>query len=203
MADPVNQSLEVITDVGEKVSPVLSNIVIAVLILLLGLIIGKLIGNLIRRALNEVQLDKHFRTAVRVRFSIEKFIANLVSYIIYFIAVIMSLNKLGLTTVIITIITAIIVLVIVLSFLLAIRDFFPNLLGGARIKTKKIFKEGDDVQIREVRGRITYSGLLETRLITPYDEEVIIPNSIFNKRQVIVRRKSSDKKIEKKTDEKR
>ncbi len=198
MANPVNESLEMISGVSQKAGDVLSNIVIAVLILLLGLIIGKLLGNLIRRALNEIQLDKYFRTAVKVRFSLEKFIGNLVSYVIYFIAAIMSLNKLGLTTAIVTIITAIIVLVIVLSFLLAVKDFFPNLIGGARVKTKKLFKEGDNVQIREVRGRVTYSGLLETRLITPYDEEVIIPNSVFNKRQVIVRRKSSDNKGEKK-----
>ena len=41
MADPVNESLEVLTGVTNKVNPVLSKIVIAVLILLIGLIIGR------------------------------------------------------------------------------------------------------------------------------------------------------------------
>src|SRR4030042_3457579 len=134
MANPVNEALEVISGVSQKAGDVLSNIVIAVLILLLGLIIGKLLGNLIRRALNEIQLDKYFRTAVKERFSLEKFIGNLVSYVIYFIAAIMSLNKLGLTPPIVLIITAIIVLVIVLSFLFAVQDFFPNLIGGGKSK---------------------------------------------------------------------
>ena len=42
MADPVNESLEVITGVSETVNPVIAKAVIAVLILLIGLILGKL-----------------------------------------------------------------------------------------------------------------------------------------------------------------
>lgn len=190
MADTVNQSLEVINEVNNTVSPVLSNIVIAVLILLLGMIIGKLAGNLARRALNEVQLDKRLRSSRKLKFSLEKGIGTLVSLIIYVIAVVLSLNKLGLTAAILTILTAIIVLIIVVSFLLTIRDFFPNLIGGMRIKSKNMFSEGDEIQIREVKGKVFSSGFLETRILTPHKEEVIIPNSVFNKRQVIVRRKA-------------
>jgi len=197
MADPVNQSLEVITNVGNTVSPVLSNIVIAVLILLLGMIIGKLVGSLVRRALNEVQLDKSLRSASKLKFSLEKGIGSLVSFVIYVIAVILSLNKLGLTAAILTILTSIIVLIIVVSFLLTVRDFFPNLIGGIRIKSKNMFSEGDEIQIREVKGKVAASGFLETKIVTPYKEEVIIPNSVFNKRQVIVRRKAEKPKSKK------
>jgi len=72
-AEAVNESLEVITGVSDKVAPVITKIVIAVLILLMGLILGKLLGNLIRRALNEVQLDKHLKTVSGFGFSLEKF----------------------------------------------------------------------------------------------------------------------------------
>ncbi|MBN2459533.1 mechanosensitive ion channel [Candidatus Woesearchaeota archaeon] len=193
MADTVNQSLEMIDGVSNAFSPLISNIVVAVLILLLGLIIGKLSGNLVRRALNEVQLDKSLRSAVKIKFSVEKAIGSLVSYMIYFVAVILSLNKLGLTAAIITILAFIIVLIITISFLLTVRDFFPNLLGGMRIKNG-MFSEGDEIQIREVKGKVISSGFLETRIMTPYKEEVIIPNSVFNKRQVIVRRKPQKNK---------
>jgi small conductance mechanosensitive channel len=160
-----------------------------VLILLIGLIIGKLVGTLIRRALNEVMLDKHLRS-VGFKFSLEKALGNLVSYIIYIVAVIMCLDRLGLTTAILTIIVAIILFVIAVSFLLAVKDFFPNLVAGMRIRIRKLFKEGDEIQIKEVKGRIISLGLLETRIHTSSDEEVIIPNSVFNKRQVIVKKKS-------------
>jgi len=193
-AEAVNESLEVITGVSDKVAPVITKIVIAVLILLMGLILGKLLGNLIRRALNEVQLDKHLKTVSGFGFSLEKFISNFVSYFIYFIAVVMSLNSLGLTTAILNMISAAIIVIIVVSFVLAVKDFFPNFMAGISIKGKKIFNEGDEIQIKEVRGKITEIGFLETRLLTAYKEEVIIPNAIFNKRQVIIRKKTSAKK---------
>ena len=183
MADVVNESIGVIT-------PLLSRIIIAVLILFIGLIVGKLIGTLIRRALNEIKLDKYTRSA-GLKFSLEKSIANIASYIIYVIAIIMSLDKLGLTTAILTIFVGIIIFVIAVSFLLAVKDFFPNIFAGIRIKIRKLFSEGDEVQIREVKGIITNMGLLETQLKTPAGEDVIIPNSVFSKRQIIVKKKKA------------
>jgi small-conductance mechanosensitive channel len=57
-----------------------------------------------------------------------------------------------------------------------------------------MFNEGDLIQIKEVKGRIVSVGFLETHLLTSDKEEVIIPNSIFNKRQVIISRKVPAKK---------
>ncbi|MBN2053084.1 mechanosensitive ion channel [Candidatus Woesearchaeota archaeon] len=193
MADVVNESIVVLNEVGGSVNPLLSRIVIAVLILLIGLIIGKLAGLLIRRALNEVRLDKHIKSA-GVKLSLEKFLGNIASFIIYLIAIIMSLDQLGLTTAILVIIVSIIVIVIAVSFLLAVKDFFPNMFAGIRIRMRHLFTEGDNIQIREVKGRILSVGLLETKVKTAFNEEVIIPNSIFNKRQVIVKKKIVKKK---------
>ena len=206
MADPinaVNESIEAISGVSETVTPLLSKIVIAVLILLIGLILGKLIGNLIRRALNEVQLDKHLKTATGLKLSLERIISSFVTYFIYFIAVVMSLNSLGLTTAILNMISAAIIIIIVVSFILAVKDFFPNMIAGFFIKSKKVFNEGDLIQIKEVKGKISSIGFLETRLLTQYNEEVIIPNSIFNKRQIVIRKKASSSSTKKKVKKKK
>ena len=197
MADP-NDSLEAIVGVSESVTPVVSKIVIAVLILLIGLILGKLIGNLIRRALNEVQLDKHLRKTTGFKFSLERFIGGFATYFIYFIAVVMCLNTVELTTTILNMIAAAIFIIIVISFILAVKDFFPNLIAGFIIKSRKTFNEGDEIQIKEVRGRIIDIGMLEVRILTRFKEEVIIPNAIFNKRQMIIRKRASVKKKPKK-----
>lgn len=193
MADIVNESLGVVSGVSQTVNPVLSKIVIAVLILLTGLIIGKLLGTLIKRLLNEVRVDKHAR-AKGFKFSLEKTAGNLVSYIIYLIAIILSLNRLGLTSAILAIIAGLIAIVILVSLILSIRDLFPNLFAGMRIRVKKLFSEGDEIQIKEVSGKITSLGFLETRIKTSSDEEIIIPNALFNKRQVVVRKKPLAKK---------
>ncbi|MBU1199653.1 MAG: mechanosensitive ion channel family protein [Nanoarchaeota archaeon] len=190
MADAVNDSIQAITGVTGKVTPVVTKIVIAVLILLIGLIIGKLIGNLLRRLLNEIQLDKQFRTTIGLKFSLEKTISGFVMYFIYFIAIVMALNSLGLTTAILHMISAAIIVIIVVSFILAVKDFFPNFIAGIRIRNKKLFNAGDEIQIKEVRGKISSIDFLETRIITKYNEEVIIPNSIFNRRQVVIRKKA-------------
>jgi small conductance mechanosensitive channel len=198
MADPVNQSFEVIGGVSESINPIISKIALAVVILLVGLIVGKLIGNLIRKILNEVELDKHIRSSTGFRWSLEKGISNLVSYFIYLVSIILCLNSLGLTTAILVLIAAAIVFVITLSFLLAIKDFFPNFIAGLRIKLNKTFSPGDEIQIREVKGTIISVGFLETRLRTAFKEEVIIPNSIFGKRQLIIRKNTKKSKKENK-----
>lgn len=190
MADIVNQSLGVVSEVSTTVSPQLSSIVIAILILLIGLIIGKLAGLIIKRVLNEMGLDKHIK-AKTFKFSLERFISNAASYIIYVIAIIMSLNRLGLTKAILLIIAGIIAFLILASFLLSVKDFFPNLFTGLRIKMNKLFLEGDEIQIKEVTGRISFIGYLETRIKTSSNEEIIIPNSIFNKKPFIVKKKAS------------
>lgn len=203
MADPINDSLEVISEVSQTVDPIVSKIVIAVLILLIGLILGKLIGNLIRRALNEIQLDKHLRKTVGIKLSLERFIGGFITYFIYFTAVVMALNSLEITTAILNMISAAIIIIIVVSFVLAVKDFFPNLIAGIIIKSNKTFNEGDEIQIKEVRGKIIEIGLLETRIITRFKEEVIIPNAIFNKRRIIIRKRASAKKKVNKTKKKK
>jgi small conductance mechanosensitive channel len=191
---PVNQSLGIIGGVSGSIDPIISRIALAVVILLFGLILGKLFGNLVRRILNEVQLDKHIRTATKFKWSLEKGISNLVSYFIYLISIILSLNSLGLTTATLVIISAVVVFMITLSFLLAIKDFFPNWIAGMRIRFKKVLSVGDAIQIKEVKGTITSIGFLETKLKTSNDDEVIIPNSIFSKRELILRKKGNEKK---------
>jgi small-conductance mechanosensitive channel len=190
MAETVNETLGIIGGASKTINPFISRIALAVVILLVGLIIGKLFGNLIRRILGEIELDKHIRSSVGFRLSLEKGISNLVSYFIYLISIILCLNSLGLTTAILVIIAFAIVFIITISFLLAIKDFFPNIISGMRIKFRKMFSEGDEIQMREVKGTVISVGLLETRLRTSFKEEVIIPNCMFGKRELIVRKKA-------------
>jgi small-conductance mechanosensitive channel len=191
---PVNESLGIIGGVSGSINPIISKVALAVVILLCGLILGKLFGNLVRRILNEVQLDKHVRTTTKFKWSLEKGISNLVSYFIYLISIILCLNSLRLTTATLVIISTIIVFMITLSFLLAIKDFFPNWISGMRIRFKKILSVGDEIQIKEVKGVITSIGFLETKLKTSTNDEVIIPNSIFSKRELVLRKKAREKK---------
>ena len=169
-------------------SPILSKVALAVFILLFGFIAGRILGLLARRLLSEIQVDKRFRSA-GVRLPFERVAGSTISIMIYIITIIVSLDTLGLTSTIITIILVGIVFILGVSFLLAVKDFFPNLLSGIRIRLLNLFEEGDYIQIREVKGTIKGVGLLESRIITSYREEIIIPNSIFIKRKILVKKK--------------
>lgn len=170
-------------------NPLLSRLVLAVFILLLGFILGRVFGLLVRRLLSDIQADKHLRS-IGVKTSLERLLGGSVSIIIYIVTIILSLNTLGLTSTIVTIIILGLVFVVVVSFLLAVKDFFPNLFSGIKLRLDDSFHVGDEIQIREVQGRITALGLLETRIMTKHKEEIIIPNALFTKRKIIVKKRS-------------
>jgi small-conductance mechanosensitive channel len=177
------------SQIGFVFSPLFSKLVLAVFILLLGFIAGRVIGLLVKRFLAEIQFDKHLRN-IGIKMSLERLVAGALSFVIYAFTVFLTLDTLGLTSTIVTIILIGIVFVVVVSFLLAIRDFFPNLLSGLRIRFMHLFEVGDEVQIKEVKGRITSISLLETRLVTSFKEEIIIPNALFIKRKIIRKKKN-------------
>ena len=75
-----------------------SKLVVAVIIILIGFIFGKVLGKLIQKVLKDLKLDQIVKKGVGVNLPIEHTISVFVTYFIYFIAIIMALNQLGLTT---------------------------------------------------------------------------------------------------------
>ncbi len=65
-----------------------------------------------------------------------------------------------------------------LAFGLAVRDALANLIGGLIILINRPYIVGDRVEIGEHYGEIVELGLISTRLQTPGDSIVTIPNSI-------------------------
>ena len=181
-----------IADVGgaiSNLSPIISKVLYAVLILLVGFILGRVVGLLARRFLVDIQLGKHLRN-IGIKVPFERFVGSILSFLIYLITLFFALNTLGLTSALVTIILAGIFFVVLVSFLLAVKDFFPNLISGFRIKLGHMFEPGDEIQIREVQGVITRVGWIDSALLTKHKEEIIIPNSIFTKRKIVVKRHS-------------
>jgi small-conductance mechanosensitive channel len=184
---PAANSSILIKGVGASLSPVINKLALAVFILLLGFIAGRVLGLLAYRLLSGLALDKRLRR-LGFKVSFERLISWLVSSAIYALTLFLSLNALGLTSTIVTFASLGILFTVGISFLLALKDFFPNLLAGLRIKLSGFFHAGDDIIIREVKGRVSAVGLLETRIELSSSEEVIVPNALFIKRKILVRR---------------
>lgn len=165
--------------------------VIAIIILLVGFIIARIVGRLTKKVLSELEVDYILKKGAGVKFSLEKFVSKSIEYFIYFLAIVLTLNQLGVTTTVLHLIAGAVILIIVVSFILAIKDFIPNLMAGFIIYQRKRFKDGDYIKVGEVEGRIKHITLLETKLQTKSGDTILIPNSMLAKSVVKKRTRSS------------
>ena len=164
--------------------------VIAIIILLVGFIIGRIVGNLTRKALSELEVDYILKKAANIkRISLERIVSKSVEYLIYFIVIVITLNQLGLTTTALYIITGAIFLIIIVSFILAVKDFIPNLMAGFFIYTKKELSDGDRIKVGDVEGKIKHVGLIETSIETKSKDLMLVPNTLLTN-SVVVKKKS-------------
>jgi small-conductance mechanosensitive channel len=62
-------------------------------------------------------------------------------------------------------------------FSLGSSSFISNLIAGYSMTYRRAFRVGDRIQVGDVTGDVTESGLMVTRIRTVKNEEVVIPNS--------------------------
>lgn len=67
----------------------------------------------------------------------------------------------------------------------AMQDILKNILGGIMILFAKPYQTGDKIQTGEYYGEVIKIGLHSTRIITPDDSIVNIPNGIIMKKSVL------------------
>tara|TARA_B100000315_G_scaffold249383_1_gene280503 strand:- start:420 stop:920 length:501 start_codon:yes stop_codon:yes gene_type:complete len=159
--------------------------IVAVVILLIGLIVGKILGKIIHKVLHEIELNNILKKATNIKVSLEEIISSFVSYFIYFIFIIIALERLGLGTIVLNIVAGAVMLVIILSVFLSLKDFAPNCIAGIIIYRKGFIKEGDNIKVKEIEGKITHVSLIETRVETKKKDIISIPNSILTKNEVV------------------
>jgi small-conductance mechanosensitive channel len=176
---------------ADIVNVILSRFAVAFVILLIGLAAGKLLGKLIQKVLQEIDLDKTIKEAVRIRVPLTDIISTGVTYLIYFIAIVMALDNLGVATQVLNIISIGVLIILILFIFLGVKDFLPNALAGMFLHRKKFLHEGDRIRIDDVEGKIIYLNLVETRIETREGDIIYIPNSQMTTRKV---RKLSSKK---------
>ena len=62
-------------------------------------------------------------------------------------------------------------------FSLGSSSLIANLIAGYSMTYRRTFRVGDRIQVGDVMGDVTESGLMVTRVRTPKNEEVVVPNS--------------------------
>lgn len=167
----------------------LSKFIVALIILLIGFILGKIAGRLLQNVLHELEINKFIKKAVRIKISLEEIIGHITQYFIYFIFIIIALEKVGISTVAFNLLAGAIILIIVLSVFLGIKDFIPNFIAGMILHYKGSIIEGDEIELNGMKGTVVHINLLETRMETKSGDLLYIPNSSITKSQLIVKRR--------------
>lgn len=135
---------------------------IAIFVFAIGIIVSRLIVKLLAKGLEKGKLDK----------TAHEFVKSLVRVSLYTLVSVIALSTLGVQmSSIIAVIAA-----AGLAVGLALQNSLSNLAGGFIILFTKPFKVGDYIESNGIGGSVQHISILNTKLLTPDNKSVYIPN---------------------------
>ena len=136
----------------------------AVIMLVIGILIIRIIMTILNKFLNASKLEKAAHSLIK----------SLVRVVLYVLLGLMAASTLGID------VTGIIALasVLTLAVSLAVQNALTNVIGGFTLLYTKPFHSGDYVDIGADSGTVTEIGMTYTKLLTPDNKMISIPNSI-------------------------
>ena len=148
-----------------------TTILIFIAVLIVGFIVVKILVKVFSKLMKKSKLNS----------MAAKFLTSIVKIFLYIIYLIALLSLLGIPT------TSLVALVSVgaLAISLAVQDVISNFASGIEIVVTKPFIEGDLVEIDGITGNVDRITIVNTRIITPDQRTVTIPNSKISTSSVI------------------
>lgn len=172
-------------DMQSFVSDGFIKIIGAILILLIGLVISKLISKLFKKLLHKSRFNEIVKKVLNLDVPFEEFSSTIIKYIFYLVSVIFALQHLGLTTFILNVILITIFSLLIIFVILSLKDLVPNMAAGFLLHHRKFITKGDEIIVKDIKGKVTEMTLTETKLETKNKDVVIIPNSVLIKNEII------------------
>ncbi|MGJ8548803.1 mechanosensitive ion channel family protein [Winogradskyella wichelsiae] len=146
-------------------------LILAIIIWIIGSWVVKVLVKGSQKAMTKANYDE----------SLKKFLLNLVNWILKIILIIVVLGTLGIET---TSFAAIIAAA-GLAIGLALQGSLGNFAGGVLIMIFKPFKIGDYIQAQGESGTVKEIEIFTTKLTTPDNKEVIIPNGSLSNGNIV------------------
>jgi len=175
-------------DLLSGISDAVIKIIFALFTLLLGLIIGKLMEKLLTKVLKEIELNDYVKKNLKIKVNAEHLISIVVSYVIYFLAIVASLEQLGVVNTVLTIIALITLGILFISFFLTAREFIPNFTAGLYLYRKERLEEGSYVEIGDLKGEIIKIDLFHVKILAKNGDLLYIPNITVLRSEIKVRK---------------
>lgn len=134
-----------------------------ILILVVGFLLIKIIMNITDKALAKSKLEKAAHGLIK----------SLIRVVLYLLVGLIAASSLGID------VTGVIALasVLTLAVSLSVQNALTNVIGGITLLYTKPFKSGDFVEIAAESGTVEEIGMSYTKLLTPDNKVVYIPNS--------------------------
>ena len=150
---------------------ILTNVLSALVVCVLGILTIRLLMALLKRTLASTKLEK----------AAHSLIISLARVALYVLLGLMVASALGID------ITGIVALasVLTLALSLALQNMLTNVLGGFTLLTTHPFASGDYVEIAGQSGTVQEIGMTYTKLATPDNKIVSIPNSAVVAAQIV------------------
>lgn len=175
VVDTVSQEVEQTTSILSKLfQPFLDKLpelIFAVVFLAIGYFLVKQVMRFLRRAFERSNMDGIMASFVR----------SIVKIILYLLLIVIALSILDvpMDSIVAVIASA------GVAVGLALKDSLSNLAGGFIILFSKPMKEGDTVEVDGVIGKIEAITILYTRIVTPDNKTVFIPNGVVSGNKII------------------
>ena len=148
-----------------------SKVLPAVIILAVGILAIRVLMNITTRALEKSKLEKAAHSLIK----------SVLSVVLYALLGLIVASSLGID------VTGIIALasVLTLAVSLAVQNALSNVIGGFTLLYTRPFHSGDFVEIAGQSGTVKEIGLTYTKLATPDNKSVSIPNSAVTAAQIV------------------
>lgn len=141
------------------------------ILVVVGILFIRLVMAIVTKALEKSKLEKAAHSLI-------KSLANTVLYLVLGLIV---ASTLGVD------VTSIVALasVLTLAVSLSVQDFLTNVIGGFSLLYTKPFHSGDYVEVAGQSGTVQEIGMVYTKLTTPDNKVVSIPNSAITSAQIV------------------
>ena len=152
-------------------NPLISKILFSVVLLVIGILAIRVVMSLVKKALNKSKLEK----------AAHSLILSLASAVLYVLLGLSVASALGID------VTGIVALasVATLALSLALQNMVSNIIGGFTILYTHPFHSGDYVEIAGQAGTVQEINMTYTKLATPDNKVISIPNSAVVAAQIV------------------
>src|SRR5437899_7357626 len=82
------------------------------------------------------------------------------------------------------------------AIIVAYRNILTDMAASQFISTYQSFKVGEWIEVQDYYGRVVEKNLIQTKILTPDNEIVIVPNSTLLKRSVVNRSRSGGLRVQ-------